>query len=411
MADSLLNTALSNLNVGASENPYGIGASTLAGVAPALINPYGKVGTNLGIGLGSVLLSALLGYQSRQQAAEESITTSKLANELMSLETPEQRVAKIESVQGDLAPRLTSRLLNFNTALQAQEKANALDVAKAKALEEAKLQVEMSPLGDELFNRQITRYEAQQNAIFNRQKGMEDITQTNRLERDAARIQADKDAAESKIRLKALFDAGKLPAKTQEEVSTAIDFGNAAESIIDEFDLENMSPLEYKAKMANTGFATGLRRALIQRVQPYRIAVTGMAAGKAEDRDIQIVFGQAPFSGPEEFIRALRSLKEAAAAKADASLASSTMRPQDIYQGLQQMRTPGGRFSFAPMQQRFVELQDALGNTPASTPTPIATADIGAEIADAEAKIDAMGLPPEKAAEAKAKIRARAQGL
>lgn len=405
MAETTLGQSLMNLNVPASENYWGIGASTLGEVAPKLINPYGNVGTNLGIGLGSVLLTALLGYQARQTAAEESLTTNKLASELMNMQTPEERLARIETAQSDLSPRLTGRLLQFNTALGAQEKANALDIARQKGLEEAKLQVAMSPLGEQVFDREMERMREQQNLIGGRQRNLEDLRNANKIARDATRAQAEQDAKAAGIRMKALVNAGKLPAQTREEVSTAIDFGNAAESIIDEFDLENMSPLEYKAKMADTGFSTGLRRALIQRVQPYRIAVTGMAAGKAEDRDIQIVFGQAPFSGPEEFIKALRSLKEAAASKADASLASATMRPADLYQGLQQMRTPGGRFSFAPMEDRLVELQDATGGQ--STPVN----NISAEIAAAEAKIDAMGLSPERAAEAKAKIRARAQGL
>jgi hypothetical protein len=127
-----------------------------------------------------------------------------------------------------------------------------------------------------------------------------------------------------------------------------------------------------------------------------------MAAGKAEDRDIQIVFGQAPFSGPEEFIKALRSLKEAAATKADASLASASLRPADLYAGIQKMRVPGGRFSYAPLKERYAEIEDLTAgqpsevapNTVAPTPTPSAPTD--AEFVALQQRLENSKLTPEQ---------------
>ncbi len=44
-----LTSGLSGLQFSGLDNPYGLGATTLAASLPKLINPVGNVGTNLGI--------------------------------------------------------------------------------------------------------------------------------------------------------------------------------------------------------------------------------------------------------------------------------------------------------------------------------------------------------------------------
>ena len=81
-----LASALGGLRITGAENPWGMGLMTLNQAAPALYNPYGSTGSNFGIAIGQGLLSALLGYQAKKQAVEESIQATNLASQL--LKTP-----------------------------------------------------------------------------------------------------------------------------------------------------------------------------------------------------------------------------------------------------------------------------------------------------------------------------------
>lgn len=141
MADGLAG-ALAGLNYTPQETAYGIAGGALNQLTPQIITPYTSTGRAVGIGLGSILLQSLLGYQARQEAVQQSLETNRLANQLMTFETPEQRTGFIEQLPsgGFLDPR--ERLLTLATALNQQEKAreNALalstgqEVGKLKAM-------------------------------------------------------------------------------------------------------------------------------------------------------------------------------------------------------------------------------------------------------------------------------------
>ena len=100
------------------ENPYGLGASTLAQSLPTLINPYGSVGANLGIALGGTLIAALLGYQARQQASDMSIQAMEYGNQLMTLKTPEERLALVKGIDDLQVAGRVADLSNYLTAQQ-----------------------------------------------------------------------------------------------------------------------------------------------------------------------------------------------------------------------------------------------------------------------------------------------------
>lgn len=118
MADSFLE-ALQGLQVSPFENPYGLGAATLAKESPGLLNPYGSVGSNLAIGLGSLLAQGLLASQAQSQAAEETLRARKLALELESM-SPADRIGFVEKID---TPRIQNRLLGLEAALTAREAA------------------------------------------------------------------------------------------------------------------------------------------------------------------------------------------------------------------------------------------------------------------------------------------------
>jgi len=138
MADGLVD-ALSGLNYQQQENPYGMAQTSINQLTPQLISPYASTGKAIGIGLGSILLQSLLGYQARSHAAQDTLQANTLANQMMSMETPQARTDFIGTV-GDTTQQ--SRLSTLATALTAQEQTrkNALalsggqEVAKLKAM-------------------------------------------------------------------------------------------------------------------------------------------------------------------------------------------------------------------------------------------------------------------------------------
>lgn len=118
MADDLL-AALQGLQVSPLENPYGQGFAGLAVASPQLINPYGSVGSNLAIGLGSALAQGFLANQAQSQAAEETLRARKLALELEGM-SPADRIGFVEKID---TPRIQNRLLGLEAALTARESA------------------------------------------------------------------------------------------------------------------------------------------------------------------------------------------------------------------------------------------------------------------------------------------------
>lgn len=139
------------LRVSPLESGYGIGAQTLGQALPSLINPYGKVGTNIGVALGGALLQGLMAYQARQQATEQSILANRLGTQMLGITDPAERLKIAEGV-GDTA--VQSRLLGLNERLLeqqiAREQAAAAKVAELKAGAEFQL----GDLGTKVFERQ-----------------------------------------------------------------------------------------------------------------------------------------------------------------------------------------------------------------------------------------------------------------
>jgi len=151
MADGLAE-ALAGLRVSPAENPYGIASMGLASAAPNLITPYTSPGAAVGIGLGSVLLQSLLGYQAKQSALQDTIQANSLANQMLKMQTPEERTSFIGGL--DVSPDISSRLSTLSTALTGQELARKA-IAANKLLElETAANFELGPKGTELFKRQ-----------------------------------------------------------------------------------------------------------------------------------------------------------------------------------------------------------------------------------------------------------------
>jgi hypothetical protein len=160
MADGLAG-ALAGLNYTPQETAYGIAGGALNQLTPQIITPYTSTGRAVGIGLGSILLQSLLGYQARQEAVQQSLETNRLANQLMTFETPEQRTGFIEQLPsgGFLDPR--ERLLTLATALNQQETARKAKAAEKLAEMTAGYEAQLGVEGTKVFERE-------QNALLNR---------------------------------------------------------------------------------------------------------------------------------------------------------------------------------------------------------------------------------------------------
>jgi hypothetical protein len=131
-----LEEALYGLNFSPAQTGYGIGQQALAQATPQLINPYGSTGQAIGISLGSVLLQSLLGYQARSQAAQDTLQANTLANQMMSMTTPQ---ARTDFIGGLDDPMQQSRLSTLATALTQQDLARKAEVDLVGGRETAKL--------------------------------------------------------------------------------------------------------------------------------------------------------------------------------------------------------------------------------------------------------------------------------
>jgi hypothetical protein len=157
-----LEEALYGLNFSPAQTGYGIGQQALAQATPQLINPYGSTGQAIGISLGSILLQSLLGYQARSQAAQDTLQANTLANQMMSLSTPQARTDFIGGLED---PMQQSRLSTLATALTAQEAARKAKAADTLLGLETAADFELGPKGTELFNRKLLEEGRRQGAI------------------------------------------------------------------------------------------------------------------------------------------------------------------------------------------------------------------------------------------------------
>lgn len=178
-----LEEALYGLNFTPAENPYGIAATQIGQLGPRLINPYGSTGQAVGIGLGTILLQSLLGYQARSQAAQETLQLNTLANQMQELSTPQ---ARTEFIGGVSDPMQQARLSTLATALTAQEQARKAKVAEQLLGLETAADFELGPKGTKLFERKLLEEARRQTAITGGFKERQDYE--NQLLENRARL-------------------------------------------------------------------------------------------------------------------------------------------------------------------------------------------------------------------------------
>lgn len=168
-----LTSGLSGLQFSGLDNPYGLGATTLAASLPKLINPVGNVGTNLGIALGGTLLTALMGYQAQKTAADLTSRATQVGMDIFAAPNMEQRKAIADAAdEGFYGPEVKSKALNLVNALAGQEQATKLagELEYTKKLKE--LEALTSAPGEEYMGMQTDRLLA---GIQERNQGAQEL--------------------------------------------------------------------------------------------------------------------------------------------------------------------------------------------------------------------------------------------
>lgn len=135
MAD-VLTEALGGLQTSPLDTGYGIATQALAQGSPGLITPYTSPRAAVGIGLGSVLLQSLLGYQAKKEAAQDTLGLMTYANQLQSLPSASERTEYIKTIDN---PLYQGRLATLATALNTRELESKLKLNEAIGLETGKM--------------------------------------------------------------------------------------------------------------------------------------------------------------------------------------------------------------------------------------------------------------------------------
>lgn len=157
MADELTN-ALAGLQFTPLETDYGIATQGLATALPNLMNPYGSVGSNLGIALGGTLLTALLGYQARKEAFDLGLQTQQYANQMAALTTPEARTDFLASLPSEaVSSGVGTRLSALSQALAANETAQRLARAQKIADLTTAAEFKLGDLGQKLEEQDLRK--------------------------------------------------------------------------------------------------------------------------------------------------------------------------------------------------------------------------------------------------------------
>lgn len=293
-----LEEALYGLNFSPAQTGYGIGQQALAQATPQLINPYGSTGQAIGISLGSVLLQSLLGYQARSQAAQDTLQANTLANQMMSMTTPQ---ARTDFIGGVSDPMQQSRLSTLATALTAQEAARKVKAADKLAEMTAGYEAQLSAEGTKVFERE-------QESLLNRA-----------LQQAAASRQSQNQ---------------QLPTGVQEKIVDASTFSEAAQAHRNK--IAQMSPAELKTLLTTGTSMFGLvgdpgfvpeNESIIQL---YRKANFGATLTGQEKKAADIITGKNLTASKADILAAWDTLIDQSNKRAQRTIEVATKSPSTI---------------------------------------------------------------------------------
>lgn len=338
MADTL-QEALAGLRVTPEESGYGVAASALGAVTPQLINPYASTGQAVGIGLGSILLQSLLGYQARQSALQDSLQANTLANQMLQMQTPEARTEFIKT--SDTGPVIGSRLATLSTALTQQEMARKAKAAEKLLDLETAADFELGPKGTELFQRKIESEAQRQAAITGA------FTQRQQIEDELLRGRA------LQRRQLGLEDVN-VPAAIMNraiEKNASSDLAIDVASTIDNY----KSIPEFAAAKSISAFGDDQLKSRLRNLATIVLqSRSGLAATDKERENLQkILLGDFTAVAPETVSNILKRFAQDEKSIAADTVAAATQRPEAFVGELRQALEEGRKTSFAARTPQY----------------------------------------------------------
>lgn len=345
MADPTLLGALSGLQFRGIDSPYGIGAQAIGQATPALINPYGSVGSNLGIALGSTLIQSLLGYQARQDAAEQSVQALRYGNQLMSAKTPEERLGIIESVpnEGWFGPDMRSRLTGLTSQLNAADTLGAQqarnNVVKEIELLKALGNFSKEPEFNDAIAAQQAVSEAKAAGVTQRVKFMEE--EKNKRQLRAAQIAEQKAVFDKRLSL----ENPEVPAEVRNNVSLMTATGNRAHDLADRIEAKLETFPQFKLAKNFTTAGDGIKEEFDDLKDLLLRARSGAAAGDKEAARVTGILEGTIEVGPAQAIQLLRQFAANAYTFSADRLSAASTSPVTLVEQLRGAANSGNKAS------------------------------------------------------------------
>lgn len=159
----MADTSLANyFNIAPSSTTWGLGQNALVQALPLLMQSRGTPNQQFGTALGMSLVSALLGYQARRSAAEQSLQAAEIGSQLIGMQTPQERLALIKGVDSS---NVQQNLLGLNARIGEQELQNQLIQRQKVGELTTNAEFALGDLGTKLFEREIAKEVAKQEVL------------------------------------------------------------------------------------------------------------------------------------------------------------------------------------------------------------------------------------------------------
>lgn len=416
MADSLAQALLA-LPIQPVETPYGITALNISKNIPNMIDPYGNPWGNLAIGLGSVLTSALLGYQARQQALEENATLQPLITQALQANSMEQLDTLLQQEGANrLAPVATQlKLALLERGQEAQEAQNKLQQQlqlelirqgyvpesmksqfpeaasgalspmdrKELAIYQQKLQMQQSLLGGgaDAGSKKIAEMRAL-TAFLGTPEGEQALAAQSQLTKATSPLlmsQADLDERQQRnfefgLRKKAFEEElqrlnPEVSAAIRNETTEAIAIGNQARQLADKIRTKIGSYPELKLAQRFSTAGAGLREELSDLQDLVLRVRTGAAAPLLEQYKIGSILTGTFEAGPETASALLDKFASRSFEVSADRLAGATINPSSL---VDLARNASRSNTIVPLQPQQFELP-ALREKPKDVAAPVST--------------------------------------
>ena len=318
----------------------------LASAAPNLITPYTSPGAAVGIGLGSVLLQSLLGYQARQSALQDTIQANSLANQMLKMQTPEERTSFLGGL--DVSPDIGGRLSTLSLALSQQEQARRAAQAEKLAELTTAGEFQLGELGTKLYERDIAKEVARQSAITGGYKTRQELE--DELLRGRA-LQRKQLGLEDVNVPNAVFTRAL-------EKNASADLAIDVASTIDQY----KSIPEFAAAKSISAFGDDQLKSRLRNLATVVLqSRSGLAATDKERENLnKILTGDFTAVAPETVSGLLKRFAKDEREVAAGTVAAGTQRPQDFVSEVLAAAQEGRKSAFAPRTPSYAPEQPAV---------------------------------------------------